>query len=140
VRHRVIPTKAERWQQLIDGIGLRRRKQKGNNAGRKNSTYCPAVPIPIQGAVCLPVLYLRLRRPHFDRHPSGTLEAGKLRAPVNSVKSRVVTQRCKLINGGSPSVPEKLTAKSAARDSSFIFPRTGAFIFLVKKIFVHEEK
>ena len=34
------------------------------------------------------VVYLRVRSPHFfDRHPSGTLEAGKLRARANPVKS-----------------------------------------------------
>jgi hypothetical protein len=63
MRHRVVPTKAERWQQLIDGICLRSRKKKGNDAGRKNSAYCST--IPIKGAVRLPVLCLRVRRPHF---------------------------------------------------------------------------
>jgi hypothetical protein len=84
MRHRVIPAKAERRQQLINGIRLRRRKKKSNDAGQKNSAYC--APVPIKSAIGL-VVYLRVRRPHFDRHPNGTLEAGKLRAWGNSVKS-----------------------------------------------------
>jgi hypothetical protein len=47
-------------------------------------------------------------------HPSGTLEAGKLRARVNAVKS---------------------VAKSATK----FFSRTRAFLFLVKKIFGRDE-
>ncbi|PYK54126.1 MAG: hypothetical protein DME48_09175 [Verrucomicrobia bacterium] len=90
MRHRVVPAKAERWQQLINGISLHSRQQKGNDAGRNNSTYCSTV--PTKGAVRLPVLYLRVRRPHFDCHPHGTLEAGKLRAQGNSVKSGVASQ------------------------------------------------
>jgi hypothetical protein len=84
--HRVIPAKTERGQQLINGIRWRRRKKKPNDAGQKKSAYC--TPVTIENAVRLD-LYLRVRRPHFDRHSSGTLEAGKLRARVNSVKSGV---------------------------------------------------
>jgi hypothetical protein len=35
----------------------------------------------------------------FDRHPSGTLEAGKLRARIRSVKSRVSPQRLPSYHG-----------------------------------------
>jgi hypothetical protein len=34
-----------------------------------------------------------VRHPHFDRHPNGSVEAGKLRAPTNSVKSRMACPR-----------------------------------------------
>jgi len=86
-RHRVVPTKAERWRQLINGICLRSGQKKGDDAGRKNSAYCST--LAIKETLRSPVFHLRVRRPHFDRHLSATLEAGKLRARVNSVKSRV---------------------------------------------------
>ena len=141
MRHRVVPTKAERWQQLINRICLRSRKQNGNNARRKNSAYCSTV--PIKGAVRLPVRYLRVRRPHFDRHPSGTLEAGKLRAPVNSVKSRVAPWRCESADCSAaargPPVTNNFPGEISSRDPFLFFLGHARFFFLVKKIFGRDE-
>jgi hypothetical protein len=73
----------------------------------------------------------------FDRHPSGTLEAGKLRAPVNSVKSgvahgdadRLIAWRRRLL----------CRHRRAPRQSSgilFLLSLGHArFFFLVKRIF-----
>jgi hypothetical protein len=140
MRHRVVPTKAERWQQLIDGICLRSRKKKGNDAGRNNSAYCATV--PIKGAVRI-VLCLRVHRPHFlDRHSSGTLEPEKLRARVNSVKSGVAQWQRGSIDRFRAAIALPLRTSSRQnqqRDSLFVFSRTRALLFLVKKIFGRDE-
>ena len=139
--HRVVPTKAERWQQLIDGICLRSRKKKGNDAGRKNSAYCSTVPIKSAGR--LPVLCLRVRRTHFfDRHPSDTREAGKLRARVNSVKSGVAHGDANRIDRFAAAIPllsRTSSRRNQQRDSFFVFSRTRSLLFLVKKIFGRDE-
>src|SRR6266576_3333242 len=125
-RHRVVPTKAERWRQLINGICLRSGQKKGDDAGRKNSAYSST--LAIKETLRPPVFYLRVRRPHFDRHLSATLEAGKLRAPVNSVKSRVAPPwRCESIDRFATTTAS-VTNKSAAR-LFFCFPRTRVFLF-----------
>src|SRR5437773_6514134 len=100
MRHRVVPTKAERWQQLINGICLRSRKKKADNAGRENSAYRSTV--PIRGAICLPVPHLRVRRPHFRsfKGPRDTLEARKLRARVDTVKSKWLHEPAPKISSG----------------------------------------
>jgi hypothetical protein len=72
-----------------------------------------------------------VHRPHFfDRPSSGTLEAEKLRARVNSVKSGVAQwQR------GSIDRLRTSLRQNQQRDSLFVFSRTRALLFLVKKIF-----
>jgi hypothetical protein len=84
-----------------------------------------------------------VRRPHFfDRHPSGTLEAGKLRARVNSVKSGVAQWRCESIDHFTTAIALLLGTnprQNQRRDSLFVFSRTRALLFLVKKIFGRDE-
>jgi len=133
MRHRVVPAKAERWQQLINGISLHSRQQKGNDAGRNNSTYCATV--PAKDAVRLPVLYLRVRRPHFDCHPHGTLEAGKLRAQGNSVKSRVAPECRESIDRFAAGFALR-SLTNQRRDPFFVFPRTRVFLFFSQDIFL----
>jgi hypothetical protein len=86
-----------------------------------------------------------VHRPHFfDRHPSDTLEAEKLRARVNSVKSGVAQWQ----RGSIDRVPRRLLSclrtsprQNQRRDSFFVFSRTRLLLFLVKKIFGrHENK
>ena len=96
--------------------------------------------MPTKGAVRLPVLYLRVRRPHFDRHPDGTLEAGKLRARGNSVKSRVAPQGRESIDhfaaGFGPSVTDK-----SATGFFFCFPSdTCLSVFQSRHFFVRDKK
>jgi hypothetical protein len=84
-----------------------------------------------------------VRRPHFfDRHPRGTLEAGKLRARVNSVKSGVAQRRCESIDHFTTATALRLGTsprQNQRRDSLFVFSRTRALLFLVKKIFGRDE-
>ena len=64
----------------------------------------------------------------FDRHLSGTLEAGKLRARVNSVKSGVAApRRCESIERFATTTAS-VTNKSAV-EFFFVFPRTRVFLF-----------
>jgi hypothetical protein len=76
-----------------------------------------------------------VHRPHFfDRHSSATLEAEKLRARVNSVKSGVAQwQR------GSIDRLRTSSRQNQQQDSLFVFSRTRALLFLVKKIFGRDE-
>src|SRR5213596_174197 len=125
-RHRVVPTKAEPWRQLINGICLRSGQKKGDDAGRKNSAYCST--LAIKETLRSPVFHLRVRRPHFDRHLSATLEAGKLRARVNSVKSRLAPHGD--VNRLIASLQRLLLSQAnPRRDCFFCFPRTRAFLF-----------
>jgi hypothetical protein len=85
-----------------------------------------------------------VHRPHFfDRHPSGTLEAGKLRARVNSVKSGVAHGDTNRIDRFAPPTIALLLRPSPRenqqRYSLFVFSRTRALLFLVKKIFGRDE-
>jgi hypothetical protein len=84
-----------------------------------------------------------VRRPHFfDRHPSGTLEAGKLRARVNSVKSGVAHGDANRIDRFAAATALLLGTnprQNQQRDSLFVFSRTRALLFLVKKIFGRDE-
>ena len=78
----------------------------------------------------------------FNRHLSGTLEAGKLLARANSVKSGMAQWQRKsersLRRGDRSPVKDKSAPKSAA-GFFFVFFRTRVFLFLVKKIFVRDE-
>jgi hypothetical protein len=84
-----------------------------------------------------------VHRPHFfDRHPSGTLEAEKLRARVNSVKSGVAH------GDANPLIPSRrrlLCCHGRARatiSSGILFLLSlghARFFFLVKKIFGRDE-
>ena len=85
------------------------------------------------------VVYLRVRRPHFDRHRSGTLEAGKLRARVYSVKSEWHPRRCDPI-GRFATTTASATNKNLRRNSFLFFLGHACFSFLVKKNFVCDEK
>jgi hypothetical protein len=84
-----------------------------------------------------------VHRPHFfDRHPSGTLEAGKLRARVNSVKSGVAHGDANRIDRFAATIALLLWTsprRNQQGDSFFVCSRTRAFLFLVKKIFDRDE-
>ena len=84
-----------------------------------------------------------MHRPHFfDRHPSGTLEAGKLRAPVNSVKSGVdPTDADPLIASPRRSLScyGRLRAKISSGILFLLSLGHARFFFLVKKIFGRDE-
>jgi hypothetical protein len=140
MRHRIVPTKAERRQQLVNAISSGRKKKKDNCAGRKNAASYAAV--ASKNAVRLPTLYLRVRCPHFfDRHPGGTLEAGKLRARINSVKSGAGAWRCRWIdNPGSAVALFDRGTCSGPNNTFFLFPGDASSFFRVKKIFVRDEK
>jgi len=84
-----------------------------------------------------------VHRPHFfDRHSSGTLEAEKLRARVNSVKSGVAQWQRGSIDRFPAAIALPLRTSSRQnqqRDSFFVFSRTRSLLFLVKKIFGRDE-
>jgi hypothetical protein len=85
-----------------------------------------------------------VRRPHFRsfKGPRDTLEARKLRARVDSVKSewhhgdadRLIAPPRRLL-----SCHGRARAKNQQRDVLFVFSRTRALLFLVKKIFGRDE-
>ncbi|HJX82682.1 MAG TPA: hypothetical protein VJ248_11680 [Candidatus Udaeobacter sp.] len=78
----------------------------------------------------------------FDRHLSGTLEAGKLLAWVNSVKSGVAHGDANRIDRFAAATALLLGTnprQNQQRDSLFVFSRTRALLFLVKKIFGRDE-
>jgi hypothetical protein len=83
-----------------------------------------------------------VRRPHFDRHPSGTLEAGKLRARVNSVKSGVdPTDADPLIVAPRRSLScyGRLRAKISSGILFLLSLAHTGFFFLVKRNFGRDE-
>jgi hypothetical protein len=81
--------------------------------------------------------------PHFfDRHPSGILEAGKLRPRGNSVKSGVAhggANRLDRFAAAIALLSRTSPRRNQQRDSFFVFSRTRAFLLLVKKIFGRDE-
>ena len=102
-----------------------------------------ALPLQLEVQFASPVLCLRVHRPHFfDRHPSGTLEAGKLRARANSVKSGVAHGDANRIDRFAAAIAllsRTSSRRNQQRDSFFVFSRTRSLLFLVKKIFGRDE-
>ena len=76
----------------------------------------------------------------FDRHPSGTLEAGKLRARVNAVKSGIARRRESIDLFAAAIAPLLRTSPRQNQQRDFFaFSRTRALLFLVKKFFGRDE-